>query len=89
MARAAEASELSTEDIEDILNFFVSIALRQKIFYLWRPLLKDAGDDHVLEVAVAAGADYIVTFNLRDFKGVDKFGVESLTPQRFLQVIGE
>lgn len=89
MARAADANELSNQDIEDILDFFVSVSLRQKIFYLWRPLLKDAEDDHVLEVAVAARADYIVTFNIRDFKGVDTFGVKSITPQHFLQIIGE
>jgi putative PIN family toxin of toxin-antitoxin system len=40
-----------------------------EIYYRWRPNLHDEGDNHVLELAIAAGAAPIVTFNRRDFKG--------------------
>ena len=43
----------------------------------------------VLELAVDAGAPVIVTFNLRDFVGVDRFGIRALTPREYLQDIGE
>jgi predicted nucleic acid-binding protein len=39
----------------------------------------------VLELAVAAGCDKIVTHNTRDFLGVERFGIEILTPAAFLQ----
>jgi hypothetical protein len=33
--------------------------------------------------------EYIVTYNVRDFKGSDKFGIRAITPKEFLQVIRE
>jgi len=38
-----------------------------KIFYGWRPNLRDEGDNHLVELAIAGGAKGIVTYNIRDF----------------------
>jgi len=57
--------------------------------FLWRPVLKDPKDDHVLELAVEASAQFIVTYNLRNFAGAEKFGIQVVTPKEFLKVIGE
>ena len=43
----------------------------------------------VLEVVVSAGCSLVVTHNLRDFRGIDRFGVSAITPQTFLKKIGE
>ena len=43
----------------------------------------------LLELALVAGCDYIITFNTRDFTGVEQFGVEAITPGGFLRQIGE
>jgi hypothetical protein len=43
----------------------------------------------VLELAVAAQAKYIVTFSLKDFRGVEHFGISSIKPRDFLVAIGE
>jgi predicted nucleic acid-binding protein len=59
------------------------------LFFLWRPYLKDPEDDMVLELAVTANCDFIVTYNIKDFKGAEEFGVEVITPQEFLERIGE
>ena len=59
------------------------------MFYLWRPTLRDSNDDLVLELAVAADCDAIVTFNQRDFAGVEQFGLRVVTPGEFLKEIGE
>lgn len=76
---------LTTEDIENVVNYICSVAVRQEIFFLWRPQLRDPGDDLVLELAVAAKCDAIVTHNIRDFAGASQFGVEVLTPAEFLK----
>ncbi len=75
--------------IKKILNFVCANSNHHRIFYLWRPFLKDEKDDMVLELAVSSNCDFIVTFNRRDFKGVEKFGVQVQTPKEFLNYIGE
>lgn len=52
----------------------------RRIFFLWRPTLRDPHDDTVLELAVEAAVDYLVTFNTRDFAGAERFGVRVITP---------
>ena len=73
----------------DILDYVCAIAQHQSLYYLWRPVLRDPSDDMVLELAVASGSQYIVTFNIRDFIGSERFGVEAVTPREFLLRIGE
>ncbi len=49
--------------------------------YMWRPQLRDPGDELVLEAAVNGHADAIVTFNRRDFEPANEtFNVELLLP---------
>jgi predicted nucleic acid-binding protein len=43
----------------------------------------------VLELAVSAGCDTIVTYNKKDFVGIEDFGIRALTAKEFLQEIGE
>ncbi len=83
-------SNLSRRDIEKFIDDICLISFHQKINFLWRPFLKDIKDDMVLEVAFNAGADVIVTGNIKDFKNVNKnFDIKILTPQEFLKHIGE
>ena len=81
-------SNLDPEEIDSILDYFLSKSSIREIFYLWRPYLKDPKDDLVLEVAVESKSKYIVTFNKRDFKGCDKFGIQAVTPQEFMTIRG-
>lgn len=78
---------LSDNQIDVVLDNICALSEFQKIYFLWRPYLKDPKDDHVLEVAVASKAKIIVTHNIRDFKGVDTFGVTALRPGKLLEVI--
>jgi len=80
---------LTEQDVDDILDYLCAVAQRHKIFYLWRPFLKDAKDDMVLELAVTADCDFIVTYNERDFQGAERFGLRVVTPKEFLEEIGE
>lgn len=80
---------LTERDIDDILDYICTVANRRKVFYLWRPFLRDPKDDMVLELAVAASCDFIVTYNKRDFQGAERFGLRVVTSKEFLQEIGE
>ena len=76
------------EDILAFLRYICSIAHKQQIFFLWRPWLNDPKDDMVLEVAVASQSRYIITYNLKDFKGVkEHFGITPVTPGKFLKIM--
>ena len=74
---------LSDQQIDDIIDFICAKAMHHKIFYLWRPVLKDPDDDFLLELAVKANA-MIITWNLTDFKRASKFGIKVMTPRDFL-----
>jgi len=79
---------LTVEDIDDFVDYFCSQAKLVQIFYRWRPILPDADDDRILEVAVRSQAN-IVTFNHADFRGAERFGIEIITPRQLLTAIGE
>jgi len=86
--RTGLLSGLNSNDINSILDYFLSKSNIRKIFYLWRPFLKDQKDDLVLEVAVESQSEYIITFNTSDFSGCEKFGVKIVTPYEFMKVRG-
>ncbi len=80
---------LEEQDIIDFIDYICTIGKKCQIFYLWHPFLRDPKDDMILELALNSGSDYIVTYNKKDFKGVEIFGVDVLTPKEFLEKIGE
>ncbi len=79
---------LTAEDIDDVLDYLCRVAKRRTVFYLWRPLLGDPQDDMILELAVVANCNYIITYDRRDFQGAERFGIRVATPKVFLQRIG-
>ncbi len=87
LKRKQELLELSNEQVDTVLDNICALSKFQEIYFLWRPYLNDQKDDHVLEVAVASKTNIIVTHNLKDFKGVEKFGVKAITPSKYLEVI--
>src|SRR6266496_3036338 len=80
---------LSEDDVSIFIDSLCALAHHHKIYFLWRPLLRDVNDELVLELAVSANCEYILTHNIRDFKGSEKFGIRAITPKEFLQVIRE
>jgi putative PIN family toxin of toxin-antitoxin system len=76
-------------EIGRFLDYFCAVSDRRKVFFLWRPYLRVPTDDMVLEAAVAGGCKYIVTFNTKDFAGVERFGIRALWPGDFLKILKE
>ncbi len=88
--RLTDSHGLSNEVIDNVLDYLCQVStFRREIYYLWRPFLKDSGDDMVLEVAVPAECSHIITFNQADFSGSETFGVRTIKPKPFLELIGD
>ena len=79
---------ITHQQIECFIDYFCQISQHRKIFYLWRPLLPDPDDDFLLDLAVEAEVDYIITFNKKDFPRMDRFNIHLATPKEFMQEIG-
>src|SRR5580700_10594986 len=76
------ASGLSAREVGIFVNAVIAIAEPVKTHFLWRPQLRDPGDEMVLEAAVNGRADALVTFNVRDFGTVPaRFGIEVMIPR--------
>lgn len=85
LKRNREILELSDKAIGDILDGLCRRGEPRTIYFLWRPQLPDPKDDHVLELAVAAGSVPIVTHNARDFQIARMFGVRVQKPAEMLK----
>jgi putative PIN family toxin of toxin-antitoxin system len=79
---------LDKTSIDDILDYLCNISSHHKIYYLWRPILKDIKDDMILELAVKANA-IIVTYNKKDFVEAQKFNILVLSVKEFLNLLRE
>jgi len=75
----------NSDELESILDSVATLAHRVSPMFLWRPYLKDPKDDMILELAVASNASAILTYNLRDFKGSEDFGIEAIEPLLYLK----
>jgi hypothetical protein len=89
LVRHAKELKLSKREAVGLVNYFCQIAHKQEIHFLWRPALNDPGDETVLELAVAAGCRFIVTHNIKDFSGADRFGISVIRPGEFLRLLEE
>lgn len=61
-----ENARLNASEREELLDIFLSVCQWTRIYYAWRPNLRDEADNHVIELAVAGQAQYVVTRNTRD-----------------------
>jgi putative PIN family toxin of toxin-antitoxin system len=82
------AAGLSEQEVGIFLDAVLAMAEPVKAHFLWRPQLRDPGDEMVLETAVNGRADALVTFNVRDFGSVpQRFGIEVLIPREAVRRI--
>lgn len=80
-AEHLEASGLSAEDVQVVLDALATGSEPVRLAFLWRPMLPDGDDDMVLETAVNGQADMLVTVNRRDFEpAVKAFALRVVSP---------
>lgn len=73
--------------LDAIIRRLTMVSHKQRIYFLWRPILPDPKDDMVLEVAIASGATHIVTFNRKDFRPASQFGISVSLPADFIRIL--
>jgi putative PIN family toxin of toxin-antitoxin system len=80
-------SVLCARERGEVFDALMSRCRWVEVFYAWRPNLPDEGDNHLIELGVAAQADAIVTRNLRDVaRGELKFpSLRVLAPEQCLE----
>jgi putative PIN family toxin of toxin-antitoxin system len=78
---------ISRNDRDILLDAFLASCNWVPIYFLWRPNLRDEADNHVVELAVAGGAEAIITANKRDFRNAELSfpNIEICNPIEFLQ----
>lgn len=80
-------ARLSESERTALFEIFMSKASWTEIYFVWRPNLRDNADNHLVDLAVAAGAERIVTNNVRDFvDGELKFDhIRVITPGKLIE----
>ncbi len=78
---------LTVADVDTILTWLAHVAEPvERIYFLWRTLLRDEDDGIVLECAVASASDALVTLNMRHFETVrGLFALDIMLPREFLR----
>ncbi|WP_026289507.1 putative toxin-antitoxin system toxin component, PIN family [Thioalkalivibrio sp. AKL12] len=84
-----EGSLLDIAERERLLDIFAARCVWSRIYFGWRPNLRDEGDNHLIELAVAGDCQTIVTRNKRDFFQMElQFpDIRILDPAELLEVI--
>ncbi len=84
------ASGGTREDLVAFLDMLVDLIVPVEPWFMWRPQLRDAGDELVLEAAVNGRADALVTFNRSDYMpAAEMFGLPIMLPREAIAVLRE
>ena len=79
---------LTQKEQVELFNALLSVSRWNEVYYLWRPNLNDEDDNFVIELAVASGAEYVITYNLKDFDSAElSFNCKIITPEKFIKEI--
>ena len=83
-------SRARVQDIDKLLDALIAVSSPVHRAFFWRPLLRDADDEMVLEAALSGNTDLLVTFNKRDFQPIaSNLGIALALPREALKRIKE
>ena len=83
-----ELHGFSTDQVDSFLSALAVWVEPVSLHYIWRPQLRDPGDEMVLEAAVNARVDALVTSNVKDFSmAAPRFGLAVKTPAQALSFL--
>lgn len=84
LKRNASSLRLTVEDVDQLLNAVCARAEEWPLRPEWLPVLPDADDEPLVQLAVESTALRVVTHNTRDLKPAERLGIELLKPREFL-----
>jgi putative PIN family toxin of toxin-antitoxin system len=80
------AHGLTLSEVDTFLAEMAALIEPVEVHFLWRPQVRDAKDEMVLEAAINGEADALVTYNVSDFAfAAERFGIEILRPSELLR----
>lgn len=80
----------SLTQIDALVDRLCALAVPVERHTRWRPQLRDAADEMVLETALNGAAQTLVSFNVRDFHpAAARFRLHVCTPSEFLQMLDQ
>ncbi len=80
-------SESRWQPIKPVVGALLSKVEFVTVYYSWRPVSPDPGDDHVIDCAMNAAAT-VVTFNIKDFALAEKkLGLRVITPVSLVSLL--
>jgi putative PIN family toxin of toxin-antitoxin system len=80
---------VSLEQVDQVIKFLCAIGEQHDPSPVNRPFLSDPDDDFLVDLAVSAGVEYVVTHNVRDLDGAKDYGITAITPGQFLGLLRE
>jgi predicted nucleic acid-binding protein len=82
---------IPTRERETLWSAYLGVCRWVRVYYLWRPNLPDEADNHLVELALAGGAEYILTHNIRHFRNSELHfpQLKIRAPNQFLREEGK
>lgn len=81
---------LTLQQLARVLDDLAAWIVPVEVHFKWRPQLTDPDDEMVLEAAINGRADWIITYNRKDFTGtVKNFGIRALTPAEAIKEMNQ
>ncbi len=78
---------LSESDVDNILNFLCARGEEWPLAPGWTPVLSDADDEPLVQLAHESGAMRIISFNMRHLAPAETLGIHLLKPSGFLDML--